>query len=88
MVGRIYWRRDSRRSVEQNYIHLVEEVGELGSAIVRGDRASIEEELADTLAWLVTVAAVLKVDLGKVATRRYNNACPKCRSLPCKCPGL
>jgi len=88
MVGRIYWHRDSRRSVEQNYIHLVEEVGELGSAIVRSDRASIEEELADTLAWLVTVASVLKVDLDRVATRRYNNACPKCRSLPCRCASL
>ena len=88
MIRRVYWHRDSRRSVEQNYIHLVEEVGELGSAIMKGDRVLIEDELADTFAWLVTVAAVLKVDLDKVATGRYNNSCPKCQSLPCKCTSL
>ena len=88
MIRRVYWHRDSRRSVEQNYIHLVEEVGELGSAILKGDRVLIEDELADTFAWLVTVAAVLKVDLDKAATGRYNNSCPKCQSLPCKCTSL
>ena len=80
-----YWHKDSKRSVEANFIYLVEEVGELGSAIVKGDRALIEDELADALAWLVSVATALSVDIEEVALRRYGSSCPRCGKNPCVC---
>ncbi len=86
MIRRIYWHKDEARGVEKNFIHLVEEVGELGRAIIDGDPASIKSELADTLAWLATVANVLQVDLEEAALSKYCNICPKCGSSPCKCP--
>lgn len=85
MIRSIYQDRDVRRGVHKNFIHLIEEVGELGSSIIRADRGAIEEELADVLAWLVTVANVLDIDLEGVAVARYANSCPKCRSNPCTC---
>jgi NTP pyrophosphatase (non-canonical NTP hydrolase) len=86
MIRRIYWHRDEPRGVERNYVHLVEEIGELGRAIVDGDLESIKSELADSLAWLATVANVLKVNLEEAALSKYCNVCPKCSSSPCTCP--
>ncbi len=86
MIHRIYWHKDSKRGVERNYMHLVEEIGELGRAIIDGDKEAIKSELADSLAWLVTVANVLGVDIEEAATSKYNNVCPKCGSSPCRCP--
>jgi len=86
MIRRIYWHRDLPRGVERNYIHLVEEIGELGRAIMEGDVEAIKSELADSLAWLATVANVLHVDLEEAATSKYSNVCPKCRDTRCTCP--
>ncbi len=85
MVRSIYHNRDAQRGVHKNFIHLVEEVGELGSSIVKGDQNAVKEELADVLAWLVTVANVLNVDLEDATLARYSNSCPKCKSNPCTC---
>ncbi|RLF11158.1 MAG: nucleotide pyrophosphohydrolase [Thermoprotei archaeon] len=86
MIRRLYWHKDSKRGVEKNFIHLVEEIGELGRAIVDGNREAIESELADSLAWLVTMANVLDVNIEEAALSKYNNVCPKCGSSPCSCP--
>jgi len=86
MMKRVYFHRDSARGPERTYMWLVEEVGELGRAILRGDKASIEEEMADVFAWLASLANVLGVDLESCSLKRYPNVCPKCRSSPCRCP--
>jgi NTP pyrophosphatase (non-canonical NTP hydrolase) len=85
LIKEMYWHKDARRSAEANFIYLVEEVGELGSAIVKGNRKLIEEELADAFAWLVTVANALSIDIEEVALKRYGGSCPKCRANPCRC---
>lgn len=85
MIHKIYWHRDEPRGVEKNFIHLVEEVGELGKAITDGDLNSIRSELADVLAWLATVANVLHIDLEEAATSKYCNMCPKCGHSTCCC---
>lgn len=85
MIRRIYWHRDESRGLEKNFIHLVEEIGELGKAIMGGDLNSIKSELADALAWLATVANVLHVDLEEAATSKYCNICPKCGGSICHC---
>ncbi len=85
LIKEMYWHKDSQRSAEANFIYLVEEVGELGSAIVKGDRKHMEEELADVLAWLVSVANALSIDIEEAALKRYGKVCPKCGQNPCIC---
>lgn len=85
MIRRIYWHKDEPRGVERNFIHLVEEIGELGKAIISGDVDSIKSELADSLAWLATVANVLHVDLEEAAISKYHDICPKCGHTICCC---
>ncbi|MEM4576853.1 MAG: MazG nucleotide pyrophosphohydrolase domain-containing protein [Candidatus Nezhaarchaeales archaeon] len=85
LVKDMYWHKDSQRPIEANFVYLVEEIGELGSAIVKGDRKLIEEELADALAWLVSVANALSIDIEEAALRRYGKNCPKCGGSPCRC---
>ena len=48
----------------------VEEVGELATALTGDDHKNKEEEFADVLAWLCTLANVNDVDLEK-AIKKY-----------------
>ena len=82
----IYYDRDSRRGLERTFMWLVEEIGELSRALRGNDRAALEEEFADVLAWLSTVASISGVDLEAAARVQYADGCPKCRSTPCACP--
>ncbi|MCS7140021.1 MAG: nucleotide pyrophosphohydrolase [Candidatus Nezhaarchaeota archaeon] len=85
LIREMYWHKDSQRPVEANFIYLIEEIGELGSAIIRGDKKSMEEELADALAWLVSVANALSIDIEEAALKRYGRSCPKCGKRHCEC---
>lgn len=86
MMKRIYFHRDSKRGVEKTYNWLMDEVEELGSAIEERETKAIENEVADVLAWLASLANVLQLDLETSATTKYNNKCPKCQKTPCQCP--
>ncbi len=50
----------------------IEEVGELATALASNDHANKEEEFADVLAWLCTLANINDVDLEK-ACEKYTN---------------
>ncbi len=63
---------------------VVEEVGELAKAIVRGDQGGRTEEFGDVLAWLATLASICGVRL-EDAMLKYANGCPKCGGTPCCC---
>ncbi|RLG54532.1 MAG: nucleotide pyrophosphohydrolase [Thermoproteota archaeon] len=86
MITEIYGERDKRRGVNRTFIHLVEEVGELARALRGGDSSEMSRELADTLAWLLSVSSLLGIDLETAFMSRYSNTCPKCKSSPCICP--
>ena len=43
----------------------IEEVGELATALAANDEQNKEEEFADVLAWLCTLANISNVDLEK-----------------------
>ncbi len=85
MMKRIYYEKDRRRGVERTYIWLVEEVGELGRAIIRGDIREIGTEVADVMAWLASLCNLLELDLEKMCLNKYPGVCPRCGSVPCKC---
>lgn len=86
MMERIYSHRDFKRGANGTYRWLKEEIEELGEAIQGEDKRIIEDEFADVIAWLASLANVLEIDLEKSAIRKYNDRCPKCRTSPCKCP--
>ncbi|RMH05271.1 MAG: nucleotide pyrophosphohydrolase [Planctomycetota bacterium] len=86
LIERIYYRKDSSRGLAATHMWFTEEVGELTRALRRGqDRANLEEEFADVLAWLSTLASIAGVDLEEAAAKKYAQGCPYCRSTPCSC---
>jgi NTP pyrophosphatase (non-canonical NTP hydrolase) len=85
-MGETYLERDAARGVDATFRWLTEEVGELARAIRTGDRANMEHEFGDVLAWTASLANLLGVDLA-AAAGRYADGCPKCGSSPCRCPG-
>ena len=71
-----YHATDSARGAPGTYLWFIEEVGELAHAIAnrergRPDQANLEEEFADVLAWLTTLANVCEVDLNKAVHDKY-----------------
>jgi NTP pyrophosphatase (non-canonical NTP hydrolase) len=83
-----YLERDRARGVDGTFRWLVEEVGELAKALRGpdgGDPAELAHEAADVLAWLLSVANLVGVDLNE-ASMRYANGCPTCGGAPCTCP--
>lgn len=85
LIRETYGERDRERGVTGTFVWFVEEVGELSRALFRGDVADQRAELADVLAWLVTVADQAGIDLEEAAGR-YAHGCPKCGQRPCVCP--
>jgi len=65
-----YYARDSQRGTPGTFMWFIEEVGELSSALAGDDKLNIEEEFADVLAWLATLANINGIDLAK-AVEKY-----------------
>ena len=71
-IAEKYEKRDRQRGVPTTFMWFVEEVGELATALAsnaKGDKEK-EEEFADCLAWLCTLANISDVDLEK-ACKKY-----------------
>jgi len=85
IMHQLYYHRDSKRGVEGTYDWLVSEVEELGEALKANDKKALEDEFADVIAWLASLANITGIDLEKAALDKYDNKCPKCRHSPCQC---
>ncbi|MEO0225890.1 MAG: MazG nucleotide pyrophosphohydrolase domain-containing protein, partial [candidate division WOR-3 bacterium] len=83
LIKAIYFDKDSRRGLSKTFNWLIEEIGELARAIRKGDKKAVDEEIADTLAWLLSVASILKVDVEE-SMKKYKDGCPKCHKRPCR----
>ena len=71
-ISEKYEAADRARGTPGTWLWFSEEVGELARALARGEsRDNLEEEFADVLAWLCTLANINDVDLATVATRKY-----------------
>lgn len=73
-----YHATDAARGVPGTFMWLIEEVGELATALHENapgqaptaqQRANLAEEFADVLAWLTTLANVAEVDLAAALTK-------------------
>lgn len=85
LIDRMYSRKDAARGVEGTFMWLMEEVGELASALRDGTPDELAAEFADVLAWLVTIANVAGVDLTQAIHKKYGRGCPGCGEMVCVC---
>lgn len=79
LIRERYYATDAARGAPGTFLWLMEEVGELATAIQNNapgraageaERANLEEEFADVIAWLTTLANITGVDLER-ALRKY-----------------
>ncbi len=85
-IHTMYYEKDVARGVEGTFMWLMEEVGELASALRGTDKENLAEEFADCFAWLTTIANVAGVDLNAALVAKYGHGCPGCKRLVCECP--
>lgn len=73
-----YFKTDSARGTPGTFMWLIEEVGELATALQdcapgknpdAATRANLEEEFADVLAWLMTLANINGVDMERAVAK-------------------
>ena len=86
MIRTLYHSRDSRRGRDKTFLWFLEEVGELTRAYRREERENVGEEMADVVAWLISLANLLEVDLEEELLKKYPHRCPLCSTIPCQCP--
>jgi NTP pyrophosphatase (non-canonical NTP hydrolase) len=77
--------RDRSRGADGTFRRLVEEVGEVAKALRAADRSALTLELADVVAWTLSIAVLHGIDLDD-ALQRYGRGCPRCGASPCRCP--
>jgi NTP pyrophosphatase (non-canonical NTP hydrolase) len=66
-----YEKVDRERGTPKTFLWFIEEVGELATALNGDDRANLEEEFADVVAWLCTLANINDIDLAAVIAKKY-----------------
>jgi len=84
-MNKLYLHRDSQRGIEGTYKRLIDEVKELGDALNSDNKEELEQEFADVVAWLASLANVTDIDLERAALKKYDDKCPKCEQNPCQC---
>ena len=86
LIHKMYFDKDEERGVDGTFMWLMEEVGELAAALRQGSQKDKEEEFADVIAWLATIANVAGIDLTKALQDKYGSGCPGCDKFVCDCP--
>ncbi len=86
LIRRMYHEKDVARGVEGTFMWLMEEIGELATALRSGSHEERLGEFADVLAWLTTIANVAGVDLTQAVLQKYGAGCPGCGRFVCSCP--
>ncbi|MFL2871624.1 MAG: MazG nucleotide pyrophosphohydrolase domain-containing protein [Pirellulaceae bacterium] len=85
LIKEMYFEKDAERGIDGTFMWLMEEVGELASALRAGTLDDKAEEFADCLAWLTTIANVAGVNLTDAIRRKYGHGCPGCGQFICNC---
>jgi len=86
LIRRMYFEKDQARGIEGTFLWLMEEVGELATALRSGTHEDRLGEFADVIAWLATIANVAGIDLTEAIQRKYGSGCPGCGQFVCVCP--
>ncbi|ABP94422.1 MULTISPECIES: MazG nucleotide pyrophosphohydrolase domain-containing protein [Metallosphaera] len=67
----MYFEKDKERGIFGTFTWFTEEVGELAEALLQGKRGSIEEELADVIAWAISIANLTGIDVEEALKKKY-----------------
>ena len=87
LIKELYFHQDSNRGIKSTFIWLVEEIGELANLLKekRLDKEKASQEIADVIAWTISIANLLEIDVEKALIEKYPNKCLKCNKKPCEC---
>ncbi len=88
LMKRLYLEKDSRRGADKTFLWLVEEVGELSRELREGgkdNKDAIEEEIADIIAWVMSLSNLLDIDVEDALMKKYPGYCRYCGKSPCEC---
>ncbi len=75
----LYLERDMERGLFRTFAWLVEEIGELAEALQKGDVELAREEIADVIAWTVSIANMLGIDVAEALEEKYPSLA-RCRT--------
>jgi NTP pyrophosphatase (non-canonical NTP hydrolase) len=84
LIAATYGEKDAERGIPSTVAWLTEEVGELAQAVRKGTTDQQMHELGDVIAWVVSLANQLDIDLD-ACLARFADGCPKCGGIPCAC---
>lgn len=85
LIETMYSSKDAARGIDGTFMWLMEEVGELASALRGNNQEELAAEFADVLAWLATIANVAGIDLEEAVQKKYGGGCPGCGEMVCRC---
>jgi NTP pyrophosphatase (non-canonical NTP hydrolase) len=85
LIEKMYSDKDRERGTPATFLWLVEEIGELATALREGTHEEKCGEFADVIAWLVTLANINDVNLTEALQAKYGTGCPGCGKLVCAC---
>ena len=74
LIQKRYGARDQERGLPKTFMWLIEEVGELASALKEEEASKIEEELADVIAWTFSIANLLGLDMEELIEKKYGDS--------------
>jgi len=72
-ISERYEKRDRQRGTAATFMWFIEEVGELSTALVSDDLQNKQDEFADVLAWLCTLANINDIDIEKACQKYIEN---------------
>ena len=66
-----FYEPDSKRGTPATFLWFMEEIGELASALAEGNAEDKEDEFADVVAWLFTLANINDIDMTEAIRKKY-----------------
>ncbi|MHA2309034.1 MAG: MazG nucleotide pyrophosphohydrolase domain-containing protein [Candidatus Heimdallarchaeaceae archaeon] len=88
LMKKLYFSKDLQRGKERTVLRLVGELGELSEAVLLKNNDKISEEIADVIAWTLSVANLYKIDVDEAFKLKYKGVCPECKECPCVCESI
>jgi len=87
LLKELYLHRDSKRGIKNTFIWLIEEIGEVANLLKeqRLNKEKASQEIADVIAWTISIANLLEIDVEKALNEKYPNKCIRCNKKPCEC---
>jgi len=72
-----YFDKDNKRGTMPTFAWLVEEIGELATALLNNNKDAAREEIADVIAWTLSLANLLGIDVEEAMLLKYGDTCTK-----------